>query len=114
MQIAGSTDDAFLGLLREGDLQGDGMFGPTMEAILIDQFHRSFFGRGGLYWEDDEALSAAVAGFEAEIFESSLGEIITQNTGAVVQGDGFFIREFGSLDGSNGGYGGDGMMDLDE
>lgn len=96
MQIAGSTDDAFLGLLREGDLAGDGMLGPTMEAILTDQFHRSFFGRGGLFWEDDDASLAAVAGFESEILSSSLAAVINDNTGAVVEGDGFFLRDSGA------------------
>ena len=101
MPISCTTDDAFLGLLRENQFTGFRVLGPTMERILIDQFHRSFFGDGGLYWEDDDASLEAVAGFEAEIRASSLASVISANTGASIDGDGFTVGR-GIFGGSNG------------
>ena len=89
LQISMSTDDAFIGLLREGPLTGSDGFGPTITAILADQFHRVFFGAGGQYWEDDPTHVAAVSGYATEIMESTLAQVIFDNSGASVAGNGF-------------------------
>jgi len=50
LQIEAETPDMWLGLLREPKLPGSPI-GPTLRAVLVEQFHRSFFGPGGFYWE---------------------------------------------------------------
>ena len=87
MQVEAETPDLWLGLLREPKLPGSPL-GPTLRAVLVEQFHRSFFGPGGFYWQDD---LAAVGGFATEISSSQYSDIIRANTGAAVFGNVFIV-----------------------
>jgi hypothetical protein len=87
MQVGAESNDAFLGLLRENRLTRKRVFGPTMSLILTDQFHRVLFGSQGSWWEDD--FLSAVSGWEAEIQATSLGKVISDNTGVSILGNGF-------------------------
>ena len=74
-------------MVREPRIPGD-MFGPTQRAILVEQFHRSFFGPGGFFWRDN---LAAVGSFVNEIDASNYGIILAANTGAPVSGNVFKV-----------------------
>ena len=89
MQVAKSAKDAFSGLLHENRQPGIRAFGPTMTQVLLEQFHRIFFGPGGSWWETHSDLKDAVRGFEHEIADATLAAVINDNTGAYVAGDGF-------------------------
>jgi hypothetical protein len=52
------------------------------------QFHRSIFGPGGLWWEDDKK---SVQGFVAEIRETTLGKVMSFNTGEDFPDDVFHV-----------------------
>ena len=65
---------------------GTKAFGPTMERIITDQFHRITFGPQGRWWEDDHLLSKAWA---QEIGKTTLASIINDNTNAKIKGNGF-------------------------
>ena len=75
----------WLGLLREPKLPGSPI-GPTLRAVLVEQFHRSFFGPGGFYWARN---TDAVGNFENEIRSTQYSKIISDNTGATVTGNVF-------------------------
>lgn len=101
LQVLGLTswkprDITFLGLLKENDAVPD-VFGPVNKAIMTDQFHRSFFGRGGRWWENkrDEVMD-----FADEVEECTLGKVIENNLGIEVQADVFIVS------GGSGGTGG--------
>ena len=87
IQIEAETPDLWLGLLREPTVGGSPI-GPTLRTVLVEQFHRSFFGPGGFYWRDN---LAAVGGFEAEISATQYSDIISANTGATVSGNVFMV-----------------------
>ena len=87
LQTEAETPDLWLGLLREPKAAGSPI-GPTLRAVLVEQFHRSFFGPGGFYWRRN---LSAVAGFEAEISASQYSDIISANTGASVSGNVFRV-----------------------
>ena len=84
-------DIPVLGLLKENGAVRD-IFGPVNNAIMTDQFHRSFFGPGGLWWENDKD---AVKDFADEVEECTLGKVIENNLGIEVQAD-VFIASGGS------------------
>ena len=86
-QTEAETPDAWIGLVREPRIPGN-VFGPTQRAILVEQFHRSFFGPGGLFWRDD---ISAVGSFLAEIEASTYATILAANTGAPVSGNVFLV-----------------------
>ena len=75
LQIVESSDDAFMGLLRENTLVGYRSFGPTLTKIITDQFHRVLFGKGGHYWANDEEFCSGVREFEREIRSCTLAEV---------------------------------------
>ena len=85
MQVEAETPDPWVGLLREPKAAGSPL-PPTLRAILIEQFHRSFFGRGGFYWK---TFMRKVGRFANEIENSTYGRIISANTGASVSGNVF-------------------------
>lgn len=85
----GSVDniDAFIGLLAEEHLGGAAV-GPTMAAILTDQFERFRDADRFFYLADPELL--ADPALLAEIDGVTLGDIILRTTGIVaLQGDVF-------------------------
>eukprot|EP00892_Ulva_mutabilis_P006211 jgi/Ulvmu1/3962/UM180_0002.1 len=49
------TPDLWLGLLREPKSAGAAL-PPTLRAVIVEQFHRSFFGPGGFYWRDNRSI----------------------------------------------------------
>ena len=73
--------------MREPRIPGN-LFGPTQRAIIVEQFHRSFFGPGGFFWRDS---TAAVGSFLAEVEQSTYATIISANTGVQAGGDVFRI-----------------------
>eukprot|EP00892_Ulva_mutabilis_P011613 jgi/Ulvmu1/8824/UM049_0004.1 len=83
--IEAETPDLWLGLLREPKLPGSPI-GPTLRAVLVEQFHRSFFGPGGFYWRDN---LGAIGSFKPEISSTLYSDIISANTGATVTGNVF-------------------------
>eukprot|EP00892_Ulva_mutabilis_P000477 jgi/Ulvmu1/1042/UM104_0028.1 len=85
--IEAETPDLWLGLLREPTLPGSPI-GPTLRAVLVEQFHRSFFGPGGFFWRDNLSL---IGSFEAEIDASQYSTIISANTAASVSGNVFLV-----------------------
>ena len=87
IQVEAETPDLWLGLLREPTLAGSPI-GPTLRAVLVEQFHRSFFGPGGFYWRRN---LASIGSFEAEISSSQYSDIISANTGASVSGNVFMV-----------------------
>ena len=87
MQVEAETPDLWLGLLREPTVGGSPI-GPTLRAVLVEQLHRSFFGPGGFYWQDD---LSRVGGFVPEISSSQYSDIISANTGASVSGNVFMV-----------------------
>jgi hypothetical protein len=84
---AGINNPAF-GLFQENRLAGGGFTGPTVRAIIKDQFHRSLFGTGGFWWEND---ISAVQGFEAEIRATTMGKILEAAYGGSVWGGNVFL-----------------------
>eukprot|EP00892_Ulva_mutabilis_P005677 jgi/Ulvmu1/3481/UM160_0003.1 len=82
------TPDAWLGLLREPKVPGSPL-GPTLRAIIVEQFHRSFFGPGGFYWKN---RLSSVGSFVAEIESATYADMITANTNAVVSGNVFKVN----------------------
>jgi hypothetical protein len=89
IQQAGINNPA-LGLFQENAKVGGGFTGPTVRAIVKDQFHRSLFGKGGFWWEDD---LAAVSGFVPEIKGATLGKIFKAAFGGgnVWNGNAFLV-----------------------
>jgi hypothetical protein len=71
IKSAGINNPAF-GLFQENAKVGGGFTGPLVRTIIKDQFHRSLFGKGGFWWENN---MLAVAGFEKEIRATTLGKI---------------------------------------
>eukprot|EP00892_Ulva_mutabilis_P008155 jgi/Ulvmu1/5711/UM024_0060.1 len=82
------TPDAWLGLLREPKKPGSPI-GPTLRAIILEQFHRTFFGPGGFYWKN---RLSRVGSFVAEIESATYADIITNNTNAAVSGNVFKVN----------------------
>lgn len=84
----------FVALLRENRNPGGTkpVFGPTIRAVLAEQFHRIFHGSGGDWWED---RMGDVAGFEDEILGATIGAVINDNTRAFVQDDAFLVHRGG-------------------
>ena len=87
MQTEAETPDLWLGLLREPKAPGSPL-GPTLRAVLVEQFHRSFFGPGGFFWRRN---LASIGSFEAEISATQYSTIISANTGASVSGNVFRV-----------------------
>ena len=85
MQTEAETPDAWLGLLREPKAPGAPL-PPTLRAIMIEQFYRSFFGRRGNFWRD---FIRKVGGFVEEIELTTYADIISLDTGASVTGNVF-------------------------
>ena len=85
LQVAAETPDAWVGLLREPKAMNEPL-PPTLRAILVEQFHRSFFGRGGNHWR---TFVRKVGRFANEIENSTYAAIISANTGASVSGNVF-------------------------
>ena len=73
-------------LLKENPMWPQKPFGPVNSAILTDQFHRLFFGKEGLYWEN---TPGNVEGFEHDIRNCTLGKVYNDNIGTNVVGDVF-------------------------
>ena len=94
VQVEAETPDAWLGLLREPKTAGQPL-PPTLRAIVVEQFHRSFFGPGGLYWRDD---TDALGNFLEEVEESTYARIIAANTDADVSGNVFIVENWESED----------------
>lgn len=87
------TPDPFAALLRENKNPSSNVFGPTLTAMLTEQFHRIFFGNGGDFWENRKA---SVAGFDDEISETTLSRVIRTNVpGAPIPGHAFNMRDRG-------------------
>ena len=94
VQMMDETPDPFAALLRENKTPSSQVFGPTLSAMLTEQFHRIFFGSGGDFWE---SRKASVAGFDAEITDTTLSRIIRTNVpGAPIPGNAFDIRDRGA------------------
>lgn len=85
VQVQAETPDAWLGLLREPKTTGQPL-PPTLRAIMVEQFHRSFFGIGGRYWKSN---MRRVHGFVREIERSTYARIISANTDITVFGNVF-------------------------
>eukprot|EP00892_Ulva_mutabilis_P004920 jgi/Ulvmu1/27/UM001_0028.1 len=83
--VEAETPDAWVGLLREPK-GTSAPLPPTLRAILIEQFHRSFFGPGGFYWK---TYLRKVGKFANEIENSTYARIIAANTNAKVSGNVF-------------------------
>ena len=84
VQIEAETPDAWLGLLREPKTGGP--LPPTLRTIVVEQFHRSFFGPGGLYWRQ---YQGDIGKYLPEVEASTFATIISANTGAAVGGNVF-------------------------
>eukprot|EP00892_Ulva_mutabilis_P005365 jgi/Ulvmu1/31/UM001_0033.1 len=85
LSVEAETPDAWLGLLREPKVPGTPL-GPTRRAILVEQFHRSVFGRGGFYWRNS---AASLGEFLPEVEASTYAQIIAANTGVAATGNVF-------------------------
>ena len=79
------TPDAWLGLLREPKEKG-AVLPPTLRAIMLEQFNRTFFARPHNYWR---TFMGKVRGFAKEIESTTYTDIINANTGAEVSGNVF-------------------------
>lgn len=88
MQVEAETPDAWVGLLREPKASGEPL-PATLRAILVDQFHRSFFGTGGFYWRRDRGILSRISLYIPEVQRSTYAAIIAANTGASVSGNVF-------------------------
>ena len=84
VQVESETPDAWVGLMREP--KAGGVLPPTLRAIILEQFHRLFFGTGGLYWRDS---IGKLGPFVSEVEGSTYGEIISANIGMPVRGNVF-------------------------
>eukprot|EP00892_Ulva_mutabilis_P005607 jgi/Ulvmu1/3418/UM016_0037.1 len=82
--VEAQTPDAWLGLLREPHTGGP--LPPTLRAIIVEQFHRSFFGPGGLFWG---RYQSDLGKYLSEVTASSYAKIISDNTGASLSGNVF-------------------------
>lgn len=71
-----TTPDAWLGLLREPKTLGSPL-GPTLRAMMVDQFARTVFGPQGFFWAND---ISALGPFLAEVQSSTYAQIIAANT----------------------------------
>ena len=85
MQVERETPDAWVGLLREPKEKG-AVLPPTLRAILVEQFHRTFFARPHNYWR---TFLGKVRGFADEIEQTTYASIINANTNAKVSGNVF-------------------------
>jgi hypothetical protein len=80
----------FVGSIQEMKTKPAGQsFGPLLKAIMTDQFHRVFFGAEGSFWEFENN----VKGFETDITDVKLGDIIRRNTKASVPNKVFTIAQ---------------------
>ena len=94
VQMMDETPDPFAALLRENKTPSSKVFGPTLTAMLTEQFHRIFFGNGGDFWENRKA---SVAGFDTEISQSTFSRVIRTNVpGAPVPGAAFDVNDRGA------------------
>ena len=84
----------FIALLRENRNPGKfkPVFGPTIRAVVTEQFHRIFYSEDGDWWED---RMDDVAGFEDEIYDTTIASVINDNTDAFVQDDAFLFSKGG-------------------
>lgn len=91
VDIETDIDDAvqpFIGLLRDNKNFRKQVFGPVQRAILIEQFHRIFFGKGGDWWENRKD---DISGFESEIHSATISSVINSNTRSFVQQHAFKV-----------------------
>ena len=77
--------DPWVGLLSEDHVPGTAT-GPTLRAILIDQFKRLRDGDRFFYLND-----TALAVLMPEIQSTTLSQVIARNTGATLQDNVFFV-----------------------
>lgn len=73
------------------------MFGPVQRAILVEQFHRIFFGAAGDWWED---RLEDIGGFEDEVHATTIGSVINDNTRSFVQPNAFKLGGGGGKTGA--------------
>jgi hypothetical protein len=80
----------FVGVLQELKTKPAGQsFGPLLKAIMTDQLHRIFFGEDGVFWE----FVNNVKGFESDIIDVKLSDIIRRNSRANVPDKVFTIAQ---------------------
>lgn len=88
------TPDSFMALLRENKTPSSTVLGPTLKAMLTEQFHRIFFAGDGDFWENRKP---SVASFESEILETTLSRVIRTNVPAApIPGNAFNMRDRGT------------------
>eukprot|EP00892_Ulva_mutabilis_P003698 jgi/Ulvmu1/16/UM001_0017.1 len=83
--VEAETPDPWVGLLREPKA-ADAALPPTLRAIIVEQFHRSFFGPKGSHWK---TFIRKVGKYANEIENSTYARIIAANTNAMVTGNVF-------------------------
>lgn len=89
VQTEAQTPDAWIGLLREPRAPGQPL-GPTHKAMMIEQFGRIFFGRRGQWWQRDLLRFVGIFGYK-EVRQTSMAQIIRDNTDADVHGNVFVM-----------------------
>lgn len=67
------------------DKADDEVLGPTLKAIILDQFARSLFGPQGDFY-----LGKDLGGYTGEVEECTLAEVINANSGANLQPTAFY------------------------
>lgn len=98
MRVQFSNDALpFLGLLKDNPSPRSQVFGPVQRAVLIEQFHRIFFGSAGDWWED---RLGDIGGFKDEVHAATIGSVINDNTFAFVQPNAFKLGGGGGKTGA--------------
>lgn len=89
------TPDAWLGLLREPRKSSRNVFGPTLEALIIEHFARVLFGPHGNYFLARNPLGrelrSKTQAFRAEIFQTTMASVLSANSGANLRGNAFLV-----------------------
>lgn len=92
VQTERETPDAWIGLLRE-PRSGRQPLGPTHKRMMIEQFGRIFFGKRGLWWENNQGMYKRVKVFEAEVKGNNvMAKVIRDNFGLNVRGNVFKLE----------------------
>jgi len=96
--LYGSVDniDPWVGALAEDHLDG-ATTGELINVALVDQFLRLRDGDRFFYLNDTDLFGDEITGLIGDISQTTLGALITRNTGALqAQGNVFFVPETGA------------------
>jgi hypothetical protein len=101
MRFVQVNQHPFVGSMQDNLARQEGQsFGPLIQRVMIDQFHRSLFGAKGKWWEFDNDVGS----FKDEILATTFADVIRANTKAEVPDNVFLLKGSTKAKGSDSGF----------